>query len=621
MQLIIAGHNKTVIIIMNTKLLITISIVGLLSCDDIDQTNNLSKVIRRVETNLTYPIYIDGDSTWSIESRMKHYNVPGVSIAVMRNYEIAWVKNYGIADIENEKPVDKETIFLAGSISKSISAYGALKLVDQNKVELDENINTYLKSWKIPENEFTQENKVNLKSILNHTAGITVDGFLGYSSELPVPTLLEILNGEEPSNSNSIFVDQVPETNFRYSGGGYTVMQQMMIDVEKKPFPEIMEDLVLVPLNMKYSTYNQPLLNNQLEAAATGYLKDGSKVKDKSFIYPEMAAAGLWTTAEDLAKYVVNVQKSIASNTGTYLSNSLTEKMLTPFYEDGGPALGVFINKRGQDSYFFHNGWIQGFCSEFVANKKKGDGVVVLINANQPEFVSELIRSVALTYQWNDYVTRFKRLQPKSGEIKKILGRYRTNVGTVIYVYQSNDKLYRKNIAEKAVELIKISDTSFVSREDEDRFVQFVPNLENKYYDMSIQYFGGNQYAFYPRMNDTVKSPIEFLEIGLFDKALEGYKSLKEENHSDPAIKENNLNELGYHFLNLNNVKLSQELFYINTILYPNSSNAYYSYAEACAKDGDLELAMINYKKSITIDSKNKNAKEMIKELEKKLGN
>ena len=586
------------------------------SCANNTESDTISGEIAKAETNLIPPVFIEGDSTWTIQSRMKHYNVPGVSIAVIKDYEIAWIKSYGVIDKESQLPVTPQTLFQAGSISKPVSAYGALRMVEQNKIDLNKNINTYLKSWKIPENEFTKEKKVTLKNLLNHSGGLTVHGFLGYSPDLPTPTLLEIFNGKEPANSPPIFVDKIPEESFRYSGGGFTIMQQMMIDVEKKSFPLLMDDLVLQPLEMSNSTFNQPLQGEQLKAAATGYLPDGSMTKGKRHTYPEMAAAGLWTNAEDLAKFTVNIQKTMKGESERVLSKSMTNTMLTPFVEDF-TGLGFFINKMNDEKYFGHGGWDEGFSSKLIAHMDKGYGLVVLPNSNHPEFIAEIIRAVALTYQWDKYVTKKRQLKIDTNDSEKIAGRYQLRDENTVEIYISENHLFRKNIGEKPVELLKISDTSYISRNDDERIVQFILNPESKNYDMIIRYHSGNLDSSLSRMKENEKIPIEHLENGNFDQALEGYKLLRKEDPNNSAISENNLNGLGYHFLNLNNIKLAQDIFKINTILHPNSSNVYDSYAEACLKGGETELALENYKKSFVLDSSNKNAEQRIKDLQK----
>lgn len=306
-------------------------------------------------------------------------------------------------DKESQLPVTNDTLFQAGSISKPVAAYASLILVEQNKINLDEDINNFLKSWKLPYSDFSKEKEVTLKNLLSHSGGITVDGFLGYSPDLPVPTLLQVLNGSSPANSEAILVDKIPEASYRYSGGGYTIIQQAMIDVAYQPFPLLMDKLVLKPLEMNNSTYEQSSKNTQLTMAATGYLPDGSITKGKKHLYPEMAAAGLWTTAEDLAKFIVNIQQMLKGKRGTILSQDMTNKMLTPFVEDF-TGLGFFLDEKIKDQiYFKHDGWNEGFSSELIAHKSKGYGVVVLTNSNHPELIDELIKSVALTFEWDEF--------------------------------------------------------------------------------------------------------------------------------------------------------------------------------------------------------------------------
>jgi len=600
---------------MKNNLLVFLIITLLLSCSEEPTTDSTIDRIKKVETGLSTPVYIQGDSTWSIEERMKHYGVPGVSIAVINNGKIEWTKTYGIMDKKSKSPVTKGTLFQAGSISKPVAAYGALRLVEQNKVDLGENINIYLKSWKLAENEFTKEKKVTLKNLLNHSGGITVHGFLGYSPDIPVPTLIEVLNGTPPANSGAIYVNKIPEESFRYSGGGYTIIQQMMVDVENKTFPLIMDELVLEPLQMGNSTYNQSFTNEQLALAATGYLPDGSMTKGKRHTYPEMAAAGLWTTSEDLAKFAVNIQQTLKKENKVALSQSMTSNMLTPFVEEF-TGLGIFINKRKDEIYFGHGGWDEGFSSELVAHKDKGYGVVVLTNSNHPDFISELIRSVALTYKWDEYVPVYTQLTLDPALLKGISGRYRVNGNRMIEVTQTSNQLYSKELGEKSTELIKISDSTFVSRKSS-RIIQFKPNTEKDNLNMiMINANDGSIISTFTKMKDDEKLPIEFLVEGNFKQSLEAYQKLMKEDAKDPTIVESTLNNLGYRYLNNEQTKMAQDIFKVNTVLYPNSSNVYDSYAEACVKIGETDLAIENYKKLLDLNPQNSNAKELIRELE-----
>lgn len=213
-----------------------------------------------------------------IKAQLKRTKVPGLSLAIIQGGKIVKVKGYGVTDKESKTPITPSTLFQAGSVSKSVAALGALSLVEKGKLTLDEDVNAKLTTWKVPENEFTKQKRVTLRGILSHTAGLTVHGFGGYAVDAQKPTLVQVLNGEKPANSPAIRVDIVPGSAWRYSGGGYTVMQQMLLDITGTSFPEFMWQTVLEPLNMASSTYAQPLPSDKAQATATGYYAGGKAV-------------------------------------------------------------------------------------------------------------------------------------------------------------------------------------------------------------------------------------------------------------------------------------------------------------------------------------------------------
>lgn len=600
---------------MKTYLHLLVAVVLLQACSKPKESS--IDYISKVESGLINPVYLEGDSTWTIEERMDHYGVPGVSIAVIKNNKIEWVKSYGVMDKETLEPVTGSTLFQAGSISKPVAAYGALRLAEQGKIDLDENVNTYLRSWQLPDNEFTSEKKVALKHLLSHTGGVTVHGFLGYSPDLPVPSLLEILEGTQPpANSRAIRVDKKPEESFRYAGGGYCIMQQMLIDIEGKSFPQIMQEQVLQPLNMGNSTYNQPLTEEQLKFAATGYLPDGTMTKGKRHTYPEMAAAGLWTTAEDLAKFAIDLQMTLKGESSTVLSKEMATKMTTPFVADF-IGLGIFLDKIKDDDYFGHGGWDEGFSSDLVAHKDKGYGVVVLTNSNHPQFISELIRSVARTYNWSNYVPVYKKMEVDAGSFTEITGRYHNGSDGLISVFNEGNRLFMKFIRGEATELFKISDSTYIRLEN-DQPIQFKTNPEDGQLNLVIIQDESKPPTFeHARMQDTEKKPYEYLLAGDFDNALKGYQALLKADPKDRSVDEGRINNNGYTELRAGQTALAKDIFKINMLLYPKSSNVYDSYAEACMKNGDTELAIANYKKSLSMDPKNSNAVKMLEELQK----
>jgi CubicO group peptidase (beta-lactamase class C family) len=572
--------------------------------------------ISEVETSLSTPVRVEGDSLWTIEERMAKYGVPGVSIAVIYDNKIAWSKGYGVMHKERREPVTTTTLFQAGSISKPVAAYGALRLVAAGKIKDEENVNTYLKTWKLPENEFTAKKAVTLNQLLSHTGGLTVHGFLGYSPDLPVPTLVQVLNGELPANSPPVRVDKLPGEGARYSGGGYTIMQQMLMDVEGKDFPQIMQEQVLGPLGMTHSTYEQPLPPSKLSLAAAGYVPNGTMTKGERHTYPEMAAAGLWTTAEDLARYAIEVQLAYAGKTGAVMDKATATRMLTPYrQEDYG--LGHGTDKRGDDVYFGHGGWDEGFSSEMIVHRDKGYGVVVLTNANQPPFIDELIRAVALTYKWDNYVPSYKALVLNPGDGEKVVGRYKYDSDQVVAIYLKNGDLVYESFGLEPMKMFKLTDSTYIRRE-RTAHVQIKRNPEDGVPHLIFLTNGEPSKFNRPLMKEGEKVPSEWFAEGDYERAKKEYQAFIAANPADEFINEGRLNSRGYNFMNDGKLAQAKAMFAINMALYPSSPNVYDSYAEACMKNGDKEEAIKYYQKTLSMKPDNEKARKMLEELTKK---
>ena len=331
---------------------------------------------------------------------MEYYHCPGLSVAVIDDFKIAWAKGYGVTAAGGKTPVNVHTLFQAGSISKPVAATGTLSLVENGKLSLDENVNLKLKSWQVPDNEFTRDQKVTLRRILSHSAGLTVHGFPGYEVGAPIPTLVQIFNGEPPANTAAIRVDFVPGTKFRYSGGGVTIEQQLVIDVTGKPFPQFMRETVLDKIGMSDSTYEQPLPPARAAVAASATHGDGMAVPGKWHIYPEMAAAGLWTTATDLAKFGIEIALSKQGKANHVLSEATTREMLKPQIEQIG--LGFFLAGHKNPEEFGHNGADEGFQAVLIMFADSGKGMAIMGNSDNGISVANLlIQSVAKEYGWN----------------------------------------------------------------------------------------------------------------------------------------------------------------------------------------------------------------------------
>jgi CubicO group peptidase (beta-lactamase class C family) len=331
---------------------------------------------------------------------MQLYNVPGLSVAVIDNYKIVWAKAYGVTEAGGSAPVTTKTLFQAGSISKPVAATGALALIERGVLSLDEDVNKKLVTWKVPENEFTKEEKVTLRRLMTHSAGLTVHGFPGYPAGAPLPTLVQIFNGEKPANTAPIRVDFVPGAKTRYSGGGITIEQQLMIDVTRKPFPQLMRETVLDKIGMSDSTYEQPLPPASVGLAASGTYAFGNVVAGKRHVYPEMAAAGLWTTPTDLAKFAIEIALSKQGKSNRVLSAAMTREMLKPQIENVG--LGFFLGEGKNADQFGHDGADEGFQAMLTMFADSGQGVAIMANSDNGIAVGEeLLASIAKEYAWN----------------------------------------------------------------------------------------------------------------------------------------------------------------------------------------------------------------------------
>ena len=334
-----------------------------------------------------------------VQAEMRNHDIVGVSIAIIEDSEICKAAGYGLADKRTATRVTTNTLFQAGSVSKPVAALAALRLVEDGKLSLDADVNRSLKQWQVPENKFTKDEKVTLRRILSHSAGLTVHGFPGYEAHSQIPTLRQILDGSRPANTEAIRVDVVPGSTWRYSGGGYTVMQQMMLEVTGKSFPKFMQETVLAPLQMSASTYEQPLPAYRVALAATGYDPNGKEVAGKWHIYPEMAAAGLWTTPSDLARFAIGIQKSLAAKSNPVISSAMTRQMLT--VQKGTDGMGLFLNGSGTRLRFDHGGRDEGFDTFMMADAESGHGVVIMINKNDNSgAVNRMVAAIRREYHW-----------------------------------------------------------------------------------------------------------------------------------------------------------------------------------------------------------------------------
>jgi len=353
--------------------------------------------ISRVEASLSAPVVIKGAAgqKMDLRERMAFHKVPAVSIALIDHGRVQWARAYGTA-------ITPETLFQAASISKSVSAVGALRLVQEGRLSLDATANDLLAAWKIPENDFTRATPVTLRMLLNHSAGLTVHGYDGYPQHQPLPTLLQVLDGAPPANSAPVRVDVQPGGLWRYSGGGYSVVQLMVAEAAGQPFDRYMQQAVLGPLGMKHSTFDVTLTPAQRTRVATGHTSDGTPVAVGWHRYPESAAAGLWTTPTDLAQVVLEVQHAADGASGKVLSHDTAQKMLTRGLGEYG--LGLYVEDLGDRTSFAHSGGTTGFRAQLYGYTHSGQGAVIMTNSdNGAALISEILTSLSAEYGWPEF--------------------------------------------------------------------------------------------------------------------------------------------------------------------------------------------------------------------------
>jgi CubicO group peptidase (beta-lactamase class C family) len=328
----------------------------------------------------------------TVQSLLAQYKVPGVSIAVVRDFRIEWAKAYGVADAQTGSPVTTDTMFQAASISKTVAAMASLKAVQDGRFKLDQDVNTILKSWKIPENPFTRDRPVTPRTLMSHTSG-TGDGFgfPGYSPNATLPSIVQILDGKAPSNLPAVRLERPPLTGYKYSGGAVMIEELALTDTVGKPLPQIAKEWILDPLEMTNSTFEQPLTAAREKQAARAHDRQGARMGDPWHVYPEHAAAGLWTTPTDLAKFAIEVQKSLLGESNRVLSQTVIKEMVTPV-GIGPYAVGFEMQHLGDGWYFAHGGSNWGFQCDLLAHRVRGYGAVIMTNGDSGGALIQALR-------------------------------------------------------------------------------------------------------------------------------------------------------------------------------------------------------------------------------------
>lgn len=347
-------------------------------------------------------------------------------MAAIYNGRIDWARAFGVSALGGE-PVNTKTLFGAASISKPLTALGVLKLVEEGKIDLDADVNRYLKRWKVPDNQFTTDKKVTVKELLNHTSGIGTHNGEIYDPHLPLPTLLDLLDGKPPAKTPAVRVEAIPGTKFAYANGGYLVLSLLIEDVNGEPFAKYMKHTILDPIGMEDSTFDNPLPSTFVKRAATAYWGDGtSPIPPSKFVEPNLAAGGLWSTPTDLAKFLIEVQREYAGKSHKVLHQNTIRLIAQAGM--GGWGLGFRVGGKPGDLFVNHSG-SAAFQDEMFIYLSGGGGFVVMTSGGGGgNLADELLRSAGKVYGFPD----FKPIERATVQVPyEILSRY---VGTYGFV-------------------------------------------------------------------------------------------------------------------------------------------------------------------------------------------
>jgi CubicO group peptidase (beta-lactamase class C family) len=575
--------------------------------------------IAEVEHSLLPPVLIEGEQPYTLPDRMAFYRVPGVSIAVIEDFKVAWIRNYGVRDVELDAPVTDSTLFAVGSLSKAAAAATILHLIDQGKFGLDDNVNDLLKSWKVPENELTRQSAVTVRRLLNHSGGFGLSPARSYAPD-NMPSLIQYLNADSPLTVSPARIEFVPGTVFQYANAGFSTLQILAEDVSGERYPQFAREVLFDPLGMRHTTFEQPLPPDREAYAAAGHTSDGQVQGIKRYAFPALTAGGLWSTAEEYARFVIEIQRVLKGESDLIMSQELAQQMTSP-HDAREYGLGVFMRYMDSATYFGHIGDSRGFVAGFTAHPTRGYGAVVMTNgSNGIGLVREITSAIARVYDWETFLPRVhRRYELDTGTMASYAGRYRLDFDNVARVFEKDGSLFYATAGMDDLRLIAVAEDTLVAKERLGHLV-FAPDATGEV-STCVPYFADDigrlpaEERTATRMAEGEQTPLEMLLAGELDKAISSYREHKREFPDDPAVSESRFNNLGYRFLNQNSLAEALAVFRLNLDFYPASGNCWDSYAEALLAAGDKEEALRHYQKAYELDPSNGNAARWIEKL------
>lgn len=428
--------------------------------------------ISAVETRLTAAVVVKGQSpAWrTLAARMAANHTPGVSVTVIDHGQIAWSKAYGVITAGESAPVTTTTRFQAASISKTFAAAAAVSLAVDGAIDLDAPVNSALKGWALPASPLAPGYIPSVRALLSHAGGVGVHGFAGYAVGAPRPTLTQVLDGVPPANSAAVRIDYKPGV-WEYSGGGTTIVQKLIEDVTGRPIADVVGARILTPVGLTNTTYSIP--DPADLTFATAHHGDGEPISGRWHVYPEAAAAGVWTTPEDLAKWALAVARAKAGDPRGGVDPRVAQRLLEPQpglnTGSGAMGLGFFLNQPGAALRFGHGGANEGFRCDLIYYPETGQGVAVMTNSDTGgALLTEIERAVAAAYHWPQTPVREVTTVPAAPEtLRRLAGVWGMGeMKRLVVVSREGDGLAAALWDGRRVQLTPIEGDAFINLDD-----------------------------------------------------------------------------------------------------------------------------------------------------------
>lgn len=568
-------------------------------------------------------VIIGDEPRFGISERMEYYNVPGVSIAVIENGELAWARAYGVRNTETNEPVGTRTMFQAGSISKSLNALVVVSMSEAGRFGLDDAVNEHLVSWRLPPSPHTAIQPVTISQLLDHTGGTTNfndrTGYVGYRKTDPLPTIQQLLAGEPPALTQPVSVEQAPGT-FHYSNGGAAVLQLLVMETAGRPYEAILAETIFDPLGMDSSTFSIPLPTS-LESRAASAHSRMRPLEGGYVVYPELAAGGLWSTPTDLALFIIEHWQTLHGRSSLIISPESARWMITPRVAGSDAAPGFFVTRKGSEIYYGHRGGNYGFYSDMIIREATGDGAVVMVNGGSDGVRSnmrrEILNAIAEEYGWKDFLPPLFAVAADPARVDaRHVGRYRVNADCVIEIsvrgdtctVTSPERAFRAGIrAYTGV------DGELVAKSIRPMRFRLVPGTSAD--GDTLVMLDDQVWIRAPRIPADWRAPYELLLSGDIDLAIERYGALRLADPAHELVSERRINSLGYWILEQKKFDAAIALFELNTAWYPQAANTHDSLGEAHALAGNTGPAVRSYRKALDIDPESESAQEALRRL------